>query len=79
MSNYEFGRNTTAQLAIRLLPATAKEIQPKLMVSRVTTNVALNFLVSRGYAYVSEKRKEKYGFTPVYSVVQPTASLEISV
>lgn len=76
---YEFGRNTTAQLAIRLLPGTAKELQPKLRVSRISTNVALTLLVNKGYAYVSERRKEKYGLTPVYSAVQPAADLEKSV
>lgn len=76
---YDFGRNTTAQLAIRMLPATAKELQPKLRVSRISTNVALTLLVNKGYAYVSERRKEKYGLTPVYSVVKPAADLEMSV
>ena len=61
-----FGRNTTAKLALRYLPCTSKELAPKLRVSRVTTNVALARLIEMGLATITHEVKVKHGFAPVY-------------
>jgi len=61
-----FGRNTTAKLALRHLPCTSKELALKLRVSRVTTNVALARLIDMGLATITHEVKVKHGFAPVY-------------